>query len=186
MPVLLSTCYELSSFGFFQRGGAQEICLFVSREVVHRSEPGTPAQSVKHQEYMCHSRITPAGLAVITVADDEYPSYVAFQLLKESLELFTQQHKETSWKGATQDISLTVTGLEDVLRRYQDPAEADKLMKIKRDLDDTQKIVIRSMDQLLERGEKLDDLIDISNDLSFQSKAFAKRAEDLNSCCVIL
>lgn len=53
-------------------------------------------------------------------------------------------------------------------------------------LDETKDIVIKNIDQMLERGEKLDDLVLQSEDLSFQSKAFANRAEDLNSCCVIL
>jgi len=185
-PFVLSAHFELSTFGFFQRGGVQEICTFASREVVHRSEEGAALQSVKYQEYLCHTRIAPNGLAVVTLCDQDYPRYVAFSLLKEALELFTQRYKDSAWKDTTTDLTLALPGMDAILKRYQDPAEADKLMKIKKDLDETKEIVIKSMDQLLARGERLEDLIEISNDLSFQSKAFAKRTEDLNSCCVIL
>jgi len=111
---------------------------------------------------------------------------VAFQFLKDALELFGQRYKDTTWAGAFSDMNLKVPGIEELLKKYQNPEEVDKLMKIRRDLDDTKEILIKSMDQLLARGEKLDELIQLSSDLSFQSKAFAKRTEELNSCCVIL
>jgi len=79
-----------------------------------------------------------------------------------------------------------VEGIEALIKKYQDPTEADKVMKIQKELDETKLIVVKNIDQLLERGEKLDDLAAKSNDLSFQSKAFASRAEDMNKCCVLL
>ncbi len=54
------------------------------------------------------------------------------------------------------------------------------------ELDETKDILVKSIDQLLERGEKLESLAEKSNDLSFHSKAFMKQAESMNSCCVIL
>jgi len=74
-----------------------------------------------------------------------------------------------------------------MIKKYQDPTEADKVMKIQKELDETKEIVIKNIGQMLDRGEKLNDIAAKSNDLSFQSKAFADRAEDLTRCgCVIL
>lgn len=44
---------------------------------------------------------------------------------------------------------------------------------------------VQTLDQVLERGQKLDDLVDKSADLSAQSKMFYKQAKKTNSCCVI-
>jgi len=162
------------------------MCTFASRTVIHKAELEVPCMSVKHLEYFCHYRILTSGLSAICICDGEYPRYVAFQFLKECLDAFTQKYKDIAWSTASTDMTLKVPGLEELLSKYQNPEEVDKLLKIKRDLDDTKEILIKSMDQLLIRGEKLDELIALSNDLSFQSKAFAKRTEDLNSCCVIL
>lgn len=41
-------------------------------------------------------------------------------------------------------------------------------------------------DQVLQRGEKLDDLVAKSSDLSAQSKAFYKTAKKQNSCCIVM
>lgn len=40
-----------------------------------------------------------------------------------------------------------------------------------------------TIEAVLERGEKLDDLVDKSEALSLQSKAFYKTARKTNSCC---
>ena len=75
--------------------------------------------------------------------------------------------------------------MEDYLVRYQDPASADKVTKIQNDLDETTQILHKTIDSVLERGVKLDSLVDKSNDLSAQSKMFYKQAKKTNSCCVI-
>ena len=43
----------------------------------------------------------------------------------------------------------------------------------------------KTIDNLLERGEKLDSLVERSDDLSKQSKMFYKQARKTNSCCVV-
>ena len=43
----------------------------------------------------------------------------------------------------------------------------------------------KTIDGVLERGVKLDQLVDKSNDLSNQSKMFYKQAKKTNACCVI-
>ena len=53
-------------------------------------------------------------------------------------------------------------------------------------LDETKDILVKSIDEVLERGEKLEDLVDISKDLSAQSKMFYKGAASTNSCCLIV
>ena len=75
--------------------------------------------------------------------------------------------------------------LEEYLVKYQDPASADKVTKIQNDLDETTTILHKTIDAVLERGVKLDSLVEKSDDLSRQSKMFYKQAKKTNSCCVI-
>jgi synaptobrevin family protein YKT6 len=46
-----------------------------------------------------------------------------------------------------------------MVKKYQDPKEADKLMKIESELDEIQGMLTKTMGDLLDRGEKLDDLM---------------------------
>lgn len=68
----------------------------------------------------------------------------------------------------------------------QDPHQADKLAKIQADLDETKVVLHRTIESMLERGEKLDNLVDKSQDLSMASQMFYKQARKTNSCCKMM
>ncbi len=80
----------------------------------------------------------------------------------------------------------TVTSRGDHVCSLQDPAQADKLTKIQRDLDETKVILHKTIESMLERGEKLDSLVDKSSDLSMASQMFYKQARKTNSCCKMM
>lgn len=72
------------------------------------------------------------------------------------------------------------------LARFQDPAAADKLLKIQRELDETKVVLHKTIDSVLARGEKLDSLVEKSADLSMASQIFYKQAKKSNSCCGVM
>eukprot|EP01116_Phalansterium_solitarium_P011096 TRINITY_DN26705_c0_g1_i1.p1 TRINITY_DN26705_c0_g1~~TRINITY_DN26705_c0_g1_i1.p1 ORF type:complete len:199 (+),score=15.32 TRINITY_DN26705_c0_g1_i1:127-723(+) len=183
-PVLLTASYELSSFSYFQRGSVKEVASFVSREVLTRTAPGG-RNSVAHLEHICHAYVSPQKFAGAVISDSEYPARVAYSLIAKALEEFSRVYSANA-ESYTADTNLSLEKLEPLLISYQKPTEVDSVSKIQKDLDETKDILVKSIDQLLARGEKLDTLLDKSSDLSFQSKAFMKNSEKLNSCCIIL
>ena len=76
--------------------------------------------------------------------------------------------------------------METALAEYQDPAKVDKVMKLHNQLNETKDILYKTIDKVLERGEKLDDLVDRSASLSQQSKLFYKQAKKTNACCAVM
>ena len=60
------------------------------------------------------------------------------------------------------------------------------MTKIQRELDDTQIILRKTVDSVLERGEKIEDLVAKSDGLSTQSKLFYTQAKKQNSCCIVM
>lgn len=60
------------------------------------------------------------------------------------------------------------------------------MTKLQADLDETKIILHGTITALLQRGEKLDDLVAKSDDLSAQSKVFYKTARKTNQCCHLL
>lgn len=77
---------------------------------------------------------------------------------------------QQTWMSASTELALQ--GLDDTIRKYQDPHEADSIMKIQKDLDETKIILHKTIDGVLERGVKLDNLVEKSTDLSAQSKMY--------------
>uniref|UniRef100_A0A6T5VLC8 V-SNARE coiled-coil homology domain-containing protein n=1 Tax=Leptocylindrus aporus TaxID=1398097 RepID=A0A6T5VLC8_9STRA len=183
-PLPLAVANDLSSFGYFQRQGVSEMLTFFSKTFSKRTQPGQ-RQSVTHESYIVHCYVRGDGLAGTVTSDLEYPARVAFVMLTQMLDDFVQQFGD-SWKRETRPESMTFPKMEEYLEKFQNPAEADKLSKIQKDLDETTEILHQTIDSVLERGVKLDALVERSDDLSRQSKMFYKQAKKTNSCCIIM
>ncbi|XP_020245554.1 VAMP-like protein YKT61 isoform X2 [Asparagus officinalis] len=182
-PVVVAGATDVRHFGFFQRNSAREFILFAARTVAKRTQPGQ-RQSVQHEEYKVHA-YNRNGLCALGFMDDHYPVRSAFSLLNMVLDEYQKAFGE-AWRSVQADVSEPWPYLENALTKYQDPAEADKLLKIQRDLDETKIILHKTIDSVLERGEKLDSLVEKSSDLSAASQMFYKQAKKTNQCCTIL
>jgi synaptobrevin family protein YKT6 len=62
--------------------------------------------------------------------------------------------------------------LKDYIQKYQKPEEADSLMRIQKELDETKVVMQKTIESVMQRGEKIDDLVAKSDGLSAQSKMF--------------
>ncbi|XP_046421534.1 synaptobrevin homolog YKT6 [Neodiprion fabricii] len=177
----IKSAYELGSFSFFQRSSAQEFMAFVSKTITERTQIAA-RQSVKEKEYMCHVYVRADNLAGVLISDHEYPSRVSHTLITKVLDEFAAQYPPTTC--ATLNEATTIfPQVNTYLAKYQNPREADAFTKMQNDLDETKIILHNTIEAVLERGEKLDDLVSKSEGLSMQSKAFYKTARKTNSCC---
>lgn len=157
--------------------------MFLTKTFAKRTEKGR-RQSVEHEGYVVHSYIREDGLGGTVITDQEYPARVAFVMLGQLLDDYVAQFGD-AWKTVTQPESIPFPKADEYLQKYQDPSAADKVSKIQKDLDETTEILHKTIDSVLERGVKLDNLVEKSNDLSAQSKLFYKQAKKTNGCCVV-
>ncbi|KAF7313781.1 SNARE protein [Mycena chlorophos] len=181
---LLTTANDLSSFSFYQRGSVGEFMTFFSKTVAERTGAGQ-RQSVQENNYTAHvyNRGGGENLAAVIITDQEYPVRPAFSLLTKVLDDFVAKVPQSSWENPS---SISFPELATYLSRYQDPRQADTIMRVQAELDETKIVLHKTIESVLERGEKLDTLVDRSNALSAQSKMFYKTAKKQNSCCVIM
>lgn len=180
--VTLAHSTALDSFGYFERGAVKQFCTFFSKTVAARVPLGQRS-SVEQDQYIVHAHVRSNALAAIAVCDKEYPSRVAFTLLMKMQEDFMAAHGEAAWGAATGEMPFPP--LEEMIAKYQNPREADAIMKIQSDLDETKVVLHNTIESLLERGVKLDNLVEKSTDLSANSKMFYSTAKKQNSCCGI-
>lgn len=178
---LVKAAYDLQQFSFFQRGSVQEFMAFTSRIITERSNPCS-RQSVKEQEYMCHVHIRADNLAGVVISDHEYQYRVAHNMINRVLDDFAAKVPSHLWVDA-EEGAVPYLDLPATLARWQNPREADSLTKIQEEVEETKIILHKTIDAVLERGEKLDDLVSKSENLSMQSKTFYKTARKTNSCC---
>ncbi|XP_065071425.1 synaptobrevin homolog YKT6-like [Rhopilema esculentum] len=177
---ILKGAHDLQSFGYFQRSSVREFMDFTAKLLVERTQVGLRA-SVKEQEYLCHVFVRNDSLSGVVIADKEYPSRVAFTLIGKLLDEFSAVVPSSTWKSGNSNFDFQ--DCEEYLQRFQNPREADPMMRVQSELDETKVIVYNTIEQVLQRGEKLDELVTKSEGLSTSSKAFYTTARKTNSCC---
>jgi hypothetical protein len=79
------------------------------------------------------------GLCGCVTCDAEYPPRVAFSLLTRMLEDFSTFKPD--WPKETRNEACSWPQLEQDVVKYQDPANADQIMKIQRSLDETRDVL---------------------------------------------
>lgn len=76
------------------------------------------------------------------ITDQEYPVRPAFSLLTKVLDEFTAKVPQSSFSDPS---SISFPDINTYIQKYQDPRQADTIMRVQQELDET-KIVLVSND----------------------------------------
>ncbi|KAK2629589.1 hypothetical protein QTJ16_000409 [Diplocarpon rosae] len=180
---------DLSAYSRFTKNNYGEFMTLFSKTVAERTKPGQ-RQDVEEQaaDYTFHAYGRTEGIAGIIISDHSYPALAAHQLLSQVVDEFLALHPRSSW--ATGTPTLPFPALKEYIAKYQDPAQANGILKIQKELDETKIVLHKTIESVLQRGEKIDDLVAKSDGLSAQSKMFyseiTAQAKKQNSCCMIM
>jgi len=164
--------YELKDFGYFEKKIIKDFISFFSKELIERYNTRKETKekidiikdsfdnSTRIIVYHCYLY----GNHIIIYTDEEYPENVIKRLI----------------------VSDTVVkNTSSILTDYQEPHKIDSIYKIQCELDETIETCHKTIESLLNRGEKLDDLVKRSEYLNTSSKMFYTTAKKHNSCCII-
>jgi synaptobrevin family protein YKT6 len=116
------------------------------------------------------------GICGIIVSYVDYPSGVAHHILSEICNDFLVKHQSSAYTNLTRQAvgttpPFSLPKLKDTLKDDYGNATTS-YSKIQVQLADTEKVIIKTIHELLGRGEKLDELVHKSAQLSQQSKLF--------------
>ncbi|CAP81029.1 Pc12g14020 [Penicillium rubens Wisconsin 54-1255] len=188
---------DLSSFSRFTRqkyahtSSLGPICydeflMLFTRTVAEKTKPGQ-RQDIEEKAYTFHAYGRTEGVAGVIVTDGDYPALVAHQLLGKIVDEFLAKHPRTAFSDPSlRENACPLPQLKEYIVKYQDPSQADSIMKIQQELDETKIVLHKTIESVLERGEKIDSLVQKSDGLSAQSKMFYTQAKKQNSCCIVM
>jgi synaptobrevin family protein YKT6 len=160
---IISEAYNLSYFGFFERTTIKEFIIFFTNLTSTRITSNTK-NTIKHSIYVIYCYKNNNNTCCI-VCDEEYPEQPAFYIINEILQK-----------------QFSTPELQKLIIKYEDPNETNKIYKIQGELSNIKNVLNQTIDSLLERGEKLEDIVEKSNNLSNLSKDFYKKTKE-NNCC---
>ena len=89
------------------------------------------------------------------------------------------------YENAVADLvgKLPYPNIDEFLKKWQDPSEADSLMKVQKEIFEVKEIMHQNLSDLLKRGETLETLMEKSKDLNAVSVDFYKKAKKQNKTC---
>lgn len=85
------------------------------------------------------SRILNLISPAVVITDQEYPVRPAFSLLTKLLDDFTSKVPSSSFSNPS---SISFTEIETYIKKYQDPRQADTIMRVQQELDETKIVLV--------------------------------------------
>jgi len=161
-----------------------------AREVVRKLADGrAPARMSIESGVYLFNYIIEDGVCFLTLCDRAYPKKLAFAFLVDVHKAFVEelQHEHGAAWGtavATASRAFQFLRFDRVLHRlkrdYADPSSRQNKSKLEEELADIRSIMRKNISEVLERGERLDEVSKISSKLVEDSKKFKWGAKKLN------
>lgn len=118
-----------------------EFLMLFNRTVAEKTKPGQ-RQDIEEKAYTFHAYGRTEGVAGVIVTDGDYPALVAHQLLGKIVDEFLAKYPRTAFSDPSlRENACPLPQLKEYIIKYQDPGQADSIMKIQQELDET-KIVL--------------------------------------------
>jgi synaptobrevin family protein YKT6 len=171
---IIDEYFNLGFIGFFSRRNIKDLLLFFCEEIslrLSRNE-NFPEKNFnivfedKTNSFGCFKQFGDYMYCILY--DNEYP----LNVVKKIIFAFREQKLRA----------------EFIVEKYKNPDVLDDLKQIKdiqAKLNDTREVLYDTIDSVLDRGEKLDDLVLKSEQLSKTSKDFYGKTKSMNSCCSV-
>jgi synaptobrevin family protein YKT6 len=173
---VLDSAKDFSEVGFMYRRSATELCDLAATNLAISPKPDR-FMSVQEKQFLFLIFRKNEAVTVV-VASEDYPSRPGFTILREIMGEYDQcSGRFPGGKSAV---------IQRAIHEYQDPRKADKLLQIQTNLDEIRDIMTQNLQSALARGETLAQLAEKSENISAQSKMFAREAEKLNKCCSMI
>ena len=169
-PVILDGAYNLADYSYFTRGSVQEFLVFANKVLMKRVPAGI--QGVDYEGNKIYCFVQPDGLGVLVTSDKDYKSRVAIAMAKELMADFRAAHAQAAWRGCVKDGGCKLPKLETALRDYQDPTNVDKIEQLHAQLSETKEVMVQARGMGLQRGEKLEDIVEKSTNLADAASKF--------------
>lgn len=131
---------------------------------------------------MTFSALMKDGVGFVCICDKIYPKRLAYVFLDDLARQFAQDFTREQIESASRPYAFIRfdTYIQKARRSYQDVRAQHNLSRLQNELVDVQHVMQTSIQEVLDRGNKLEHMSLLSSNLSSESRKFAKDARQLN------
>mmetsp|Transcript_18319 Transcript_18319/g.19087 ORF Transcript_18319/g.19087 Transcript_18319/m.19087 type:complete len:228 (+) Transcript_18319:30-713(+) len=160
-----------------------------AKQILKKLTPRSAAKmSIESNPYIFHYLISD-GICYLTLTDKTYPKRLAFLFLEEISRDFVadlQEEHGEDWLRTVETVGRQYAFIkfdrviQKKRRDYLDPNSTSNTKKLNDDLQSIHNIMRKTIDDVLDRGNKLDDVSEVSKTLAEDSKKYKWGAKKLS------
>jgi len=151
----------------------------VSEEVLSKIPPEDEKLTLSHGSYLFHY-VCENNIIYMCITDDEFERSRAFlylsEIKKKFLSTFGDEAQKAIAYAMNNEFSLV---LRNLMKHYSESKDIDTISRVHSELDELQDIMVRNIDNVLQRGEKVELLINKTENLSSSSVTFRTQSRNL-------
>eukprot|EP00164_Ancoracysta_twista_P003523 GFYU01004700.1.p1 GENE.GFYU01004700.1~~GFYU01004700.1.p1 ORF type:complete len:217 (+),score=53.12 GFYU01004700.1:80-730(+) len=153
-----------------------------AKRIFKQLTPNSPPRcSIESGKYYFHYLVD-RGVVYLTLTDKGYPKKLAFNYLEELQREFTNLYSNEIDNASRPYAFIKFdTFIQKTRKLYSDTRAQRNLQKLNDDLNDVHRVMTKSIQDVLGRGEKLDTVSQMSSNLAMESKKYSKQAKYLNT-----
>ncbi|KAI7830447.1 R-SNARE, VAMP71-family [Gamsiella multidivaricata] len=152
----------------------------VTEAILEKIPPNNSKLTYVYDRYLFHY-ICEDGLTYMCMADDTFGRRIPFAFLQDIKTRFlTQYGRERALNAlvpyAMNEFSRTIAKQMDY---FSTNPEADRIKQVQGEIEQVKDVMVHNIERVLERGERIELLVDKTDNLNQQAYAFKKRSTTL-------
>jgi len=151
----------------------------VTRRILEKIPPQNAKMSYMYDRHIFHY-IVDDGLVFLTMADEAFGRRLPFTFLEDIRTRFRATYGDrgrTAMAGAMNEDFGRV--LQVQMEYYSNNPGADKITKVKEQIDEVKEIMVQNIEKVLERSEKIELLVDKTEALNANALNFKRQSTGL-------
>eukprot|EP00026_Physarum_polycephalum_P011182 Phypoly_transcript_11387.p1 GENE.Phypoly_transcript_11387~~Phypoly_transcript_11387.p1 ORF type:complete len:309 (+),score=50.99 Phypoly_transcript_11387:57-983(+) len=151
----------------------------VTRRILEKIPPQDDKRSYGYDRYIFHY-IVDDGITYLCMADEESGKRIPFAFLEDIKNRFRATYgdrgKTAIAYGMNTDFSRV---LQNQMEFYSNNPSADRITKVRGEIDEVKSVMVHNIEKVLERGERIELLVDKTENLNQNAFKFKKASTQL-------
>lgn len=151
----------------------------VTEQILSKISPEAPKLTYSHGSYLFHYNLDD-GIIYLCITDDEFERSRAFLFLSEIKRRFQSTYGtrvQTALPYAMNSDFSRILATQ--MKHYSESKEVDSVARVQGELDELKDIMVKNIDSVANRGERLELLVDKTENLGASSVMFRKTSRNL-------
>ncbi|KAJ1965273.1 hypothetical protein GGI12_000877 [Dipsacomyces acuminosporus] len=151
----------------------------VTQAILEKIPPNDSKLTYVYDRYLFHY-ISEGGIVYLCMADDKFGRRIPFAFLQDMMErfvsAFTDGEIEAAMAYGLNSFSRTIARQMDY---YSRNPQVDPIKQLQGEISQVKDVTVQNIERILERGDRIDILVDKTNSLNNAAFAFRKRSTAL-------